>query len=500
MPILKGKTMEQLKFAAVYIRVSTDDQLDLSPDSQLEEIRRYAKSNNIYIKEEYIFKELEGISGRKADKRPAFQSMIATAKTKPHPFDVILVWKFSRFARNQDESTYYKSILRKKCGVDILSVSEPIMEGMYGRLIEMIIEWQDEFYSYNLGMEVSRSMKMKAEKGLYNAQPPFGYNLVKGGIPTINEEQSAIVRMMFNMYATGEDKNTVVRYLNTNGITTNRGNKWTDESVGYVLGNPFYIGKIRWNRRQSSANSKLKDRSEWIITDSHHEPIIDMDTWNIVERRLELVRITHQKYQRHGTHQKHWLSGMLKCSVCGCTLAWKADYRYATGSFQCTGYRHGKHPGSQSISERIAIASVIKSLEQVLDSGDAEYAVINTRMDNNAELIIFQEELKRMSEREKRIKAAYMDGIDTLEEYRQNKASIEHRMKELNDKIESITTISLSENEIKEKFMENVKTVLDVIVSDAEYPKKAAALQSIVKSITFYKDTKTLVFRYFIAI
>ena len=98
---------------AAYIRVSTDDQLDLSPDSQLDEIKSTTKQNNIILTSDYIFMEKEGRSGKKADNRPEFQRMIATAKEKPKPFDVILLWKFSRFARNQDESTFYKGMLRK---------------------------------------------------------------------------------------------------------------------------------------------------------------------------------------------------------------------------------------------------------------------------------------------------------------------------------------------------------------------------------------------------
>ena len=132
-----------LKVGAAYIRVSTDGQMDLSPESQLESIVQYAKSSRIVIPKEYIFMESEGRSGKKADNRPEFQRMIATAKTTPKPFDCILVWKFSRFARNQDESTFYKGMLRKKLGIDVISISEPVLDGMYGRLIEMIIEWQD---------------------------------------------------------------------------------------------------------------------------------------------------------------------------------------------------------------------------------------------------------------------------------------------------------------------------------------------------------------------
>ena len=95
---------DALRTAAAYIRVSTDDQTELSPDSQMVELRKYAKQNNIIILQDHVYMEDKGISGRTAKRRPAFNDMIAHAKSEEHPFDCILVWKFSRFARNQEES------------------------------------------------------------------------------------------------------------------------------------------------------------------------------------------------------------------------------------------------------------------------------------------------------------------------------------------------------------------------------------------------------------
>jgi DNA invertase Pin-like site-specific DNA recombinase len=101
-----------MNIAAVYIRVSTDSQTEYSPDAQLKAIKEYAKKHDIQIDPRYIFKD-EGISGRKAEKRPAFMEMIRTAKSKPSPFNKILVHKFDRFARNREDSIVYKSLLKK---------------------------------------------------------------------------------------------------------------------------------------------------------------------------------------------------------------------------------------------------------------------------------------------------------------------------------------------------------------------------------------------------
>lgn len=112
---MKDQTLSNIfdhKTGAIYIRVSTDRQEGLSPDAQRRLLLEYAKSNNIDVPSEYIFQD-NGISGRQAKKHPAFQNMIALAKSKEHPIDTIIVWKFSRFARNQEESIVYKSLLKK---------------------------------------------------------------------------------------------------------------------------------------------------------------------------------------------------------------------------------------------------------------------------------------------------------------------------------------------------------------------------------------------------
>ena len=135
--------MKQEKTAAAYIRVSTGSQTELSPDSQIKVVRTYAEQHGYRLPEPLIFRD-DGISGRRADKRPAFNRMIAAAKQQPAPFCAVLLWKFSRFARNQEESIFYKSMLRRN-GVEVRSVSEPMAEGPFGTLIERIIEWSDEY-------------------------------------------------------------------------------------------------------------------------------------------------------------------------------------------------------------------------------------------------------------------------------------------------------------------------------------------------------------------
>lgn len=504
----KNETQPSVRTGAAYIRVSTDDQLEYSPDSQLEEIQNYCYRNNILLSNEHIYIEEEGRSGRKSKNREAFQRMIAVAKEKPKPFDVIILWKFSRFARNQDESTFYKSMLRKKLGIDVVSVSEPIMDGMYGRLIEMIIEWQDEFYSVNLSTEVTRSMLSRAKKGLYNGKMPLGYSKKPDEPPVIVEEEAHIVRTIFQMFVNGYDRNYIVRYLNDRGFLTKTGKKFDVDAVKYILENPFYIGKIRWNRRQSSSNSELKDASEWVVVDSHHEPIIEKSTWDAAQKRTAFIYETYTDNRHPVSHTKHWLSGMVKCPHCGKSLSYKAGYPvkgrdYISGAgFQCLGYRKGLHNESQFISERKLTAAVLTSLHNMLTStGRLDFKLIHaSTADANLERKIYENELAGLSAKEKRVKDAYVNGIDTLEEYKNNRAIISSRRIELQTKLKELQDIDVCPENYKEQFLTKISSVIEVIESDAPYEIKGEALRSIVQKIVLYKETDTIECHYYLMV
>ena len=161
---------------AIYARVSSDRQdVDLSIAAQLRALREYAAKQGDQGVREYVD---EAESGRTAD-RPQFQRMIAEARRASRPFQLILVWKYSRFARSREDSAVFKSLL-KKHGVRVVSITEPFDDSPTGRLMEAIIESLDEFYSANLGQEVLRGMRESASRGFYVAsRAPYGYWRVK---------------------------------------------------------------------------------------------------------------------------------------------------------------------------------------------------------------------------------------------------------------------------------------------------------------------------------
>jgi site-specific DNA recombinase len=130
----------------LYARVSSDKQdTDLSLSAQLKALRECAAKNNYHVAREFVD---EAESGRTAA-RPAFREMVSLARRTQKPFDAILVWKYSRFARSREDSIVYKTMLRKN-GVQVVSINEPFEDTPTGRLFEAMIESLDEFYSANL--------------------------------------------------------------------------------------------------------------------------------------------------------------------------------------------------------------------------------------------------------------------------------------------------------------------------------------------------------------
>lgn len=474
---------------AAYIRVSTDDQLDLSPDSQLDEIKKYAAANDIVLSPDYIFMEQEGRSGKKAENRPEFQRMISTAKVKPKPFDCILVWKFSRFARNQDESTFYKGMLRKKLGIDVVSVSEPIMEGMYGRLIEMIIEWQDEFYSYNLGVEVKRGMTKKAELKGYQIVPCLGYAAVGNGKPfVIVENEYKIVEDIFRMYALENlDRTAIARRLNAQGKKAKRGNPFEQRTITRILTNPFYNGTVSWNGISFQGSHETRQS----VT----------DLYDICQERLK--QEFRPVKRRSISTCRHWLSGLLKCSVCGATMSYNGGGKSRPDAvFACWKYAKGLHKESCSVTVAKAERIVIRSLEKILETGNFEYDRIPrpaSEQDSSQKAAI-EVKLERLSLKEERIRAAYENGIDSLEEYRARKEQLLKERAELEAELASLEPADCSPAPSHEELMERVKTVHDLLCSpDVDFETKGTALRSILKFIVFDRKADRFEFHYYIS-
>ena len=402
-----------MKIAAAYIRVSTDDQTELSPDSQIKQIREYAKSHDYIVPEEFIFRD-DGISGRKTKNRPAFAQMISTAKSKKKPFDAILVWKFSRFARNREDSIVYKSMLKKQ-GIDVISISEPVGDDKMSVLIEAMIEAMDEYYSLNLSEEVTRGMLEKLSRGKCVNSAPLGYYF-KDGELIIDEEKAEIVRRIYADFLDGVPMVQIARNLNADGIKTLYGKQYENRSIEYILRNPIYCGKLRFTRGGGGSQCHYhKDEKDVMIVPGTHEPIIQVDKWEEVAEKIQANKAKYRKYYHECPNKNTlMLTGLLRCSTCGANLTQSASF------YQCQKYCHGFCNVSHYVSQNKIHKAVIAALSDA-SIGDINISpkVQKPKSTDNTAKLIAREEAKL-----ERVKDAYAAGIDTLEEYKENKQKI----------------------------------------------------------------------------
>lgn len=241
---------------ALYARVSSDAQdTELSISAQLRTMRDYAAKQKHLVVEEFVD---EAKSGRTSD-RPEFMRMVSFARMEHRPLDAIRVWKFNRFARDRHVSVTYKHML-KKSGVDVISINEPVDDSPAGQMLSGIIEAVDEFYSANLGQDISRGMREAATQGYFVASTaPYGYRRSKivtdskriryTLTPVANESQRVLA--IFNRLSQGVGLKNLAKELNCQGFLTRNGKRWTGSALHKLATNEAYTGTLVWGAHKN---------------------------------------------------------------------------------------------------------------------------------------------------------------------------------------------------------------------------------------------------------
>ncbi len=282
----------------IYARYSSDSQREESIEGQLRECYAFAEREGISIFDTYIDRALSA----KTDNRPQFQKMIKdSAKQK---FDVVIVWKLDRFARNRFDSAHYKNVLKKN-KVRVISATENISEGSEGILLESVLEGMAEYYSAELAEKVGRGMTENALKCKFNGGTvPIGYTINKDQLFEVDPVKAPYVVQAFEAYSNGKTIKEIRDMLNAKGLTTSLGSKITINIVTDMLKNRRYIGEYKFR------NIVQKDGIPRIVP----------------QALFDKVQIEREKNKRatarHKAEDDYLLTTKLFCGKCG---------RYMTG-------------------------------------------------------------------------------------------------------------------------------------------------------------------------
>ncbi len=233
--------------AYAYMRLSVDKEggAPQSIDAQRNAIRAYAGKNGLVIVEGFTD---AGFSGQN-DWRPQFQRMVQQATASDRPADVVLMFMFSRIARNM--RLFFDTVGRlEEAGVEVVSITEDFGRGRGQRIGRTITAMINEEQARDAAILTRKSRRENARQGFYNGGPiPFGYRSYiarQDGEKSrmkleVVEAEAVIVRRIFDWADVGRGGRWIVRQLNDAGYSL-RGARFTNGNVAGILSRELYTG------------------------------------------------------------------------------------------------------------------------------------------------------------------------------------------------------------------------------------------------------------------
>lgn len=414
--------------AAIYVRVSTEEQADhgYSIDAQLDTLRKYC---NLY--EHSIYKEFvdRGISGKSMENRYELQQMLRDAKEGL--FDEVLVWRINRLARRNIDLLQIVEQL-DKYNVTFRSFSENFETATpTGKFALQMLGAVGELERNTILENAKMGLKQRARMGKHNAKPPLGYKIVmishsgrkRETRVEVVPEEAAVVRRIFEQFASGRGLKSIANELNHDGLVTKTKNPFSTCAVKDILENPFYVGKVRYNRFENWSEKRRRGKSsEPILADGVHPKIISQDLWN---------KVHYLKQKKSAAPEKRFsgeylLTGLIRCPKCGAAMtASRTNNRakdgcpivrtyYSCGSFRSKG---SAVCSANSVRKDDAERAVFDRLKEVLAKPHVLRAIVKGVNDRKAGRVKpLQEELEAVRARIAEVQAKKLKYLELYEE------------------------------------------------------------------------------------
>ncbi|MGY4798123.1 recombinase family protein [Lysinibacillus fusiformis] len=487
--------------AAIYTRVSTQEQkrVGFSLEGQKEALTAFALQKGYEVYDYYS----DSDSGKDFN-RPDIQRLFIDMRNKK--FDVIIVWKVDRISRKNsdvlrliDEELKPRNmkLLVATCDIDSSTSNGYMFISLLGTFAE---------YERTLIIErVAAGMEKKSQLGQWNGGALLGYNVVDKKL-VVNEEESIIVKRIFELRAQGKGYKAIAQDLNSRGYRTKKNHSFGINAVKTILENETYIGHVRWGRHRNwNALRRKGKQADCHVEKGIHDPIIDMNTWNAVQQTAVLNRDSAVNEKNIKTD--FLLSGILKCPQCGGgTVMSKTKKRNGNGYYyyyMCQNFHtKGKNICCSNLINKDwiekTILSIIKNLVGKKAAVEDLVEEINQNyLEENAEEILqYEKNKKRLTELNKEL-----DDLDyekrrteiTPESFGRLAAKVERDKKIIEHQIIDFErNNAMQKGAISTEKVSELLKAFDQVFEQADMPSKKLLIRSLIKSIEVNSDRKSL--------
>ena len=355
---------------AIYARFSSDRQSPTSISDQVRKCRDYAVRHGWLILEEHLYSD-EAIAATSMA-REGLQMLLAAAAAPERAFDCILIDDTSRLTRKlADALNLYEKLTF--AGVRLVAVSQGVdSDSSQAELLIGVHGLIDAVYWRELAQKTHRGMQGLALRGFHTGGRCFGYSSVKAADGSarleVNSAEAEIINRIYRLYTeSAYSMKRIAHTLNAEGILSPQPQKgrfnrsWCVSSVRHILLNARYTGKTTWNTRRKvrvpgtgKRVFRPRPQSEWVKTEAPQLRIVSDELATAVQRRLEAVKST---FGREGSGltigpKRYLFSGLLKCSVCGGSIALVSGRgRHGADRYGCSVH----HQRGDSVCENAAL-------------------------------------------------------------------------------------------------------------------------------------------------
>ncbi|WP_051273604.1 recombinase family protein [Desulfotruncus alcoholivorax] len=491
--------------AVIYARFSSDNQREESITAQARACTEYGRRKGYVIVKTYTDEARSALT----DDRPQFQQMIQDARDGL--FNVLIIHKLDRFARNRYDSAFYKRELRR-AGVKIESVLEHLDDSPESILLESLLEGLAEYYSRNLGREAMKGMKETALQAKHcGGIPPLGLDVDQDRHYIINEYEANAVRLIFEMYDNGFGYDRIIDELNSFGYHTKRGGPYGKNSLHEILKNEKYIGVYTFNKRQGRTadgcknNRRQKPKDEVIRIPGAIPAIIDEDLFNRVQEKM-LKRKHNPEKARQKAKTVFLLSGLVTCGVCGTPYignsATNNGIRY--GYYECGARDRTRTCTNRRIRKKVLEGMVLDEIDQSIFAPDVRTVLVDKILDFYNQLFSQSDDETRYLEKElKRVQTAINNLLRVIERGQASEALVEQLarreqeaalLQQELDRLAARAAISLTRKDV-EQYLDDLYERF----KDKENEEQIKPLvQQFVDNVTVFEDEIKVVLKIFL--